>query len=176
MFEEYLSDANYFATTARETNREANVARRYYRASIMCGWSAMEAFANYVALTFQEGQVLEPYELAFLNDRRFGLRRGQFTILEKTEHHPLAEKIRLLMSRFVPDFDFDRNASWCQMLQFKEVRDQLVHSRQEEDETELEEYDKEISRGLSAIIDVMNVLCEGIFKRPLRKKLTDLKV
>lgn len=176
MFEEYLSDSNYFATTARETDKGANVARCYYRASIMCAWSAMEAFVNYVALMFQEGEALQPYELALLNDRRFGLQRGEFAILEKTEYHPLADKLRLLMTRFVPDFDFEHSPSWSWMLQFKEVRDQLVHPRQEEDETELEDYDREISRGLSAIIDVMNVLCEGIFKRPLRKKLIDLKL
>ena len=44
------------------------------------------------------------------------------------------------------------------------------------DEIDIEEYKRKIKIGLSSAIEIMNRLCKGIFKRPLRKKILDLSI
>ncbi len=56
----------------------------------------------------------------------------------------------------------------------KKFRDRLVHPRDSEDKIHIKEYEKIIKRGLSSIINIMNTISKGIFRKPLRKQLLDL--
>ena len=49
-----------------------------------------------------------------------------------------------------------------------------MHPRQAEDQTEITEYQTKVQAGLSSIIELMNCVSKGIFKKPLRKQLLDL--
>lgn len=151
-------------------------AKRYYRVSIFCAMSAIEAFVNYVGDAFAESASLEPYEIAFLTDRQFAIVKGKFEVLEKIEYHRLEDKLKFLFYKFVPKSQFEKTPSWSNLIKFKKFRDSLTHPRQDEDETELKEYETVTARGISSVIEIINHLCKGIFKKPLRKKLLDLKV
>jgi len=151
------------------------VARRHYRVSVFCAISSVEAFANYVGDAFAQSDSLEPYEIAFLTDRQFVPSHGKFTIADKMEYHRLEDKLRYLVQRFVHAFDFEKMSCWSRLIEFKKFRDALTHPRQDEDETSLEEYKRITRTGLSSVIEMIDHLCRGIFKRPLRKKLLDLK-
>ena len=151
-------------------------AKRYYRVSVFCAISAIEAFVNYVGDAFAQSASLQPCEIAFLTDRQFVPARGKFEVLETMEYHRLEDKLKFLIYKFVPGFDFEKMPCWSRLIEFKKFRDGLTHPRQEEDETELEEYKTITARGISSVIEIMNHLCKGIFKKPLRKKLLDLKV
>jgi len=59
-------------------------------------------------------------------------------------------------------------------LEFKKFRDRLVYPRDTDDEISINDYKKNIKKGLSSIIFIMNSVSKGIFKKPLRKKLLDL--
>jgi hypothetical protein len=172
MFEEYLQDSYEFFEIAKnaESDREA---RRYFRASAFYASGAIEAFTNYIADSFAKAESLEPYEIAFLNDKIliFDPKKGQR--VEKTEYHRLDEKLKVLINRFVPDFDFTEKA-WSWLMEFKDFRDSLVHPRQNDDETTTSEYQAKMKRGLSGIIEIMNHISSGMFGKPLRKKILDL--
>ncbi|GAH06858.1 unnamed protein product [marine sediment metagenome] len=56
MFEDYLEDSNYFATKASEVTNERE-AKRYYRVSVFCAMSAVEAFTNYIGETLAQGKI-----------------------------------------------------------------------------------------------------------------------
>ena len=92
---------------------------------------------------------------------------------ERTEYHSIDDKLRLLLNKFVPDFDFS-SGIWSSFMQFKNFRDLLVHPRQADDKTEIIEYQKKVQAGLSSIIELMNCVSKGIFKKPLRRQLLDL--
>lgn len=175
MFEDYLEDSNYFAKEAFKTKRERE-AKRYYRVSVFCAMSAIEAFINYIGDTLAQGAIFQLYEIAFLTDKKLDILQGKFQIVEQMEYHKLENKLRFLIYKFVPDFDFEHNSSWPHFLEFKRFRDKITHPRQDEDQTDITKYEKVIKRGLSAIIEIMNHLCKGIFKRPLRKKILDLEL
>lgn len=175
MFEEYLEDANYFASEAKscETDKDS---RRLYRASVFCAMSAIEAFINEIGDTFSKGgTAFPPYEIAFLVDKKFAISKGagEFTVQETSEYHRLEDKIRFLINKFIPSFDF-KDPLWSRFKDFKKLRDNLVHPRDTEDSLPPSEYETKVKIGLSAIGDLMNTLCGGIFGRPLRLRLKEL--
>ena len=171
MFEEYLQDSSEFLLIAEKASNERE-ARRYYRASVFYSAGAIEAFVNYIADSFAQAKSLTAHETAFLNDRRlvFSIDSG---LNERTEYHSIDDKLRLLLDKFVPDFDFS-SSLWSNFMQFKNFRDLLVHPRQPEDKTKIGEYQTKVPTGLSSIIELMNCVSNGIFKKPLRKQLLDL--
>ena len=175
MFEEYLEDAHYFAQSGQKAGDagDEREARRDYRVAVFCLGSAMESFVNFIGDVFATGGALEPYEIAFLTDKRFGIDAGQFIILEQNEFHRLEDKLRFLINRFVRGFDFN-SASWSKLLAFKKFRDDIVHPRQDEDQRQVEEYKKMVSEGFLSTTEVMNSLSKGIFKKPLRRKILEL--
>jgi hypothetical protein len=175
MFEEYLEDSYHFALKARESSEEKDK-RRYYRASVFCTISSMEAFINHIGDAFEKGNVFEPYEIALLNDKKFANDKGEFKILKQAEFHRTEDKLRFLMRKFVPRFDFNKEVTWSQFMDFKKFRDNLMHARQDEDVIKIIEYERKIKTGLASTIKIMDYLCKGIFKKPLRKKLTDLSL
>jgi hypothetical protein len=176
MFEEYLQDSYEFLVRAREASNTAadqREARRCYRAAVFYAAGAMEAFLNYAADSFAQAESLTPHEIAFLNDKTLVFCPGSGKVVQRAEFHRVQDKLRVLLGRFVPEFEF-KAPSWSQMIEFKRFRDSLVHPRAGDDETPLAEYDARVRAGLSAIIEIMNCISEGVFKKPLRKQLLDL--
>ncbi|HHT9133586.1 MAG TPA: hypothetical protein ACFYD2_01670 [Candidatus Avalokitesvara rifleensis] len=174
MYEDYLKDSNYFALEARKKTNEQE-RKRYYRVSVFCAWSAIEAFVNYIGDTLGRGD-FERYEIAFITDKRFGVCGGKFDILDQSEYHKLEDKLKFLIYKFCPTFNFEKILCWSQLLEFKKFRDSLTHPRKDEDETDVGEYERRIKTGLSSIIAVMDHLCQGIFKEPLRRQVKDLSL
>lgn len=173
MFEEYLEDSSYFVLKALEQDNERE-AKRHYRVAVFCAMSAVEAFINYIGETLAQGEVFQPYEIAFLTDKKFDLLSGTFQMLDRVEYHKVEDKLKFLIRKFIPDFDFEHTPCWSRLLDFKKFRDSIIHPRQEQDEIDIAEYKKNLETGLSSAIEIMNSLCKGIFRRSLRKKILDL--
>jgi hypothetical protein len=174
VFEEYLQDAYEFLSIAEELTGEGNErkSRRYYRASVFYASGAIEAFINYIADSFAKAGSISQHEISFLNDKalRFSIDKG---LIERSEFHRLDEKIRLILHKFISDFDF-QSVTWVKFMEFKDFRDDLVHPRQLDDVTSPIEYRKKVRAGLKAIIEIMNSISKGMFQKPLRKQLLDL--
>lgn len=175
MFEEYLEDCFYFRSEAIKLG-DSPQSKRYYRVSVFCAISAIESFVNYVGDAFATGETLSSCEIAFLTDRIFAPEKDKFIITDRPEYHRLEEKLHYLICKFVDSFDFEKMPCWSRLIAFKKFRDSLVHSREDEDSTSSEEYERITELGLSAVIDIINHLCKGIFSKPLRKKIIDLKI
>jgi hypothetical protein len=174
MFEDYLQDSYEFLSLAEKGRKKSNEreARRYYRASVFYAAGAIESFVNYLADSFAKAETMTRHEICFLNDKvlLFSPRKG---LVEKTNYYKLDDKIRFLMSKFVPAFDFE-SLTWIRFMEFKAFRDSLVHPRQAEDVTQLGEYHEKVRTGLKAIIEIMSSISKGVFGDPLRKQLLDL--
>lgn len=174
MFEEYLQDAYQFYVIALKHHKagEAREARRYYRAAVFYAAGAIEAFVNYVADSFEKAKSLPDYEISFLNDKVkvFTVDKG---LWERVEYHRLDDKLKLLLNRFDPEFDY-QSAAWNHFMEFKVFRDSLVHPRSADDPNSLEDYEKKIVRSLRAVIEVMNSATKAMHGKPLRKQILDL--
>lgn len=175
MFEEYLQDAHYFAQVASSSTDEKE-AKRYYRVSIFCTMSAVEAFINHIADTFNQGGTNPPYENAFLTDRKFEIVGGSFQIVDKAEYHRAEEKLRFLLSKYKPDFDFFRESCWGRFKELKKFRDQITHPRHDDGDIQIDNYKKMTKIGLESSIEIMDILLRAIFHKPLRKKIRELRL
>ena len=172
MFEEYLQDSYEFFVIAERTSNDRE-ARRYYRASVFYATGAIEAFVNYLADSFAKAERLTPNEISFLNDKVLIFSSDKGKLVEKGKFYKLDDKLKFLLRKFVRDFNFS-NTIWSKVMEFKDFRDSLVHPRKADDDIDVKEYKKKVRAGISSIIEIMNLLCQGIFMKPLRKQLLDL--
>ena len=175
MFEDYLDDAYNLALAARAAGGE-RVARRYYRAAVFYTVSSIEAFLNFVGETLERGGKVASYEIAFLNDRKFGIIGDSFEVLDQMEFHRLEEKLRFLIKKHAKGYDLGAEPSWVRFIEFKRFRDTLVHPRKNEDEIAVRDYDEILRQGFNSTIEIMDVLCKGIFNKGLRKKVAEMKL
>jgi len=172
MFEDYLIDSYSFYLEGNSCI-ESRKAKRYFRASIFYAASSIEAFANYLADTFNQGNSLTQFEIAFLLDKKIIFDNEKIEVKQRIEYHRIDDKLKILIKKFVKEFDFT-SKDWSHFMEFKKFRDRLVHPHDSEDEIQIKEYKNIIKRGLSSIINIMNTISNGIFRKPLRKQLLDL--
>ena len=178
MFEDYLQDAYSFYSLAGEQvglNKERQ-ARMFFRASVFCAASSLEAFVNFVGETFKQGGNLDKNEIAFLNDRVLEVSVTKAIIEDKFKMSPIEGKIKFIIKKFAVPLDIITSGQWRGFLEFKEFRNELIHSKSISDEKSLNEYLTKIQTGLNANIDIMNAISMKIFNKPLRRSLVDLKI
>jgi len=173
MFEDYLEDARYFIDVAGSSPGDSEK-RRGYRAAVFAGVAAIEAFVNYVGETLGQGGHFPPHEIAFLTDKAFGPEKGQFKMLDRRDFHSLEDKVRFLIHKFSPEFEFSSNPLWPQFVQFKQFRDSITHPHQADDPNFPDDYRDKAGRGLSTVVQLIALLCRAVFDRPLRPQLMDL--
>ena len=174
MFEDYLQDSYEFLSAAEQFANDGAVreSKRYFRAAIFYASGAMEAFVNYLADSFAQAKSLPEHEVLFLTDKALVYAKNK-GFVEKTEFHSVESKLRFLIGKFVPAFNF-MNLSWNKFMEFKDLRDSLVHPRDLDDERTTAEYSSKVRAGLKAIIELMNEIMRGMSGRPLRKQILDL--
>ena len=174
MYDIYIEDAYYLALKGKEAADDREK-KRYFRASIFYSISAVEAFVNYVGDTLSKSKEFPPYEIAFLTDRRFDITNGQFEILDIPRYQRLEDKLRFLLNKFVPTYDFN-SSHWREFVEFKRFRDSLVHPRDSDDAISADEYGHRIEAGISSTLNLIDCLCKGIFGKGLRQGLRELSL
>jgi hypothetical protein len=173
MYEEYLEDASYLFNVAGD--KEGREAKKYYRAAVFYAFSALEAFVNYIGDTLEQGGT-EPYEVAFMTDKKFGIDKDRFKILDKSEFHRIEDKLRYLIHKFCRNSDVINSPCWSGFKDFKRLRDSIVHPKNSEDGRTCEEYKRDVKVGINSVIEIIDEICKGFFKRQLRVKILELKV
>lgn len=173
MFEDYIEDAYSLAISAKGEADE-RVAKRYYRAAIFYAVSSIEAFLNFVGETLEKGGKVPTYEIAFLKDKKFGITGDSFEMLRQMEFHKIEAKLRFLIKKHAKEYDLGSEPSWRNFIVFKRFRDELVHPRKMEDEISIKEYDEILRVGLNSTIEIMDILCRGLFNKGLRKKVVEM--
>lgn len=177
MFQDYIQDSFSFYELAEKNSAVSDrLARMYYRASVFCAASSLEAFVNFIGDTFSKGNTIDKNEIAFLNDMALEISPTKAILETKTKYYSVDSKIKFILKRFAVPLDTSTSSQWRHFVEFKTLRDSLVHPRNMTDELELNDYKNKIKRGLNANIDIMNEISKKVFSKPLRKKLTDLKL
>ncbi len=178
MFEDYIQDAYSFYELAEGESRSGNErkAKMFYRASVFCAASSLEAFTNFIGETFKQGNNIDKNEIAFLNDKILEISTSKAIIEEKTKFNSIDGKIKFILKRFNVPLDTATARQWKDFLEFKALRDSLVHPKSLSDEKPIADYKQSIKKGLNANIDIMSSISTKLFNKPLRKSLTDLKI
>lgn len=148
----------------------------FFRASIFCAASSIEAFINFIGDTFKQGNTLDKNELAFLNDKILEVSTSKAIIEEKVKFNPVDGKLKFIINRFGVPLDISSSNEWSNFQEFKALRDSLVHSKVLSDEKTITEYKISIKKGLNSNIDIMSIISTKLFGKTLRQNLLDLKI
>jgi hypothetical protein len=177
MFEDYIQDSFTFFELGEQSGPLNNrVAKMYYRASVFCAANSLEAFINFIGDTLNKGNTIDKNEIAFLNDTAIEISPSKGIIEYRTKFYSIDSKVKFILKRFKVPLDTATAIQWQHFLEFKTLRDSLVHPRSLIDELKLDDYKSKIKTGLNANIDIMNAISKVIFLKPLRKNLTDLRL
>ena len=171
MFEQYLKDAFYFFSEAENKANKAS----YYRASIFHLASAVEAYVNYIAYSFDQGNFLETKtEINFLNDRLEYVDAKTGTTEIQKKYNSVDDKLKYLVNRFTKgNAKLVEEACWSGYKNFKKFRDELVHPKEGTPEITDEDYKSKTEKGLRDTIILIDKISKSIFDRGLRPGILD---
>jgi hypothetical protein len=177
MFEDYIQDSfSFFKLAEKVSFSDERKAKMYYRASIFCAVSSLEAFVNFIGDTFNKGNTIDRNEIAFLNDKVLEISPSKGTVESRTRFYSIDNKVKFILKRFRVPLETAATSLWKNFLEFKKLRDSLVHPRNITDELDINEYRNKIQTGLNANIDIMNLISKRLFSKQLRQSLLDLKL
>lgn len=173
MFEEYLQDASALFDLGK-TSDDERISRRYYRATVFYSYSALEAFINQISETLYDSKNITKEQYYFLIDKKQEFSATTFKLIIKDEYHRVDEKIKLIIKKYSPKFNF-ANTDWTHLIELKKIRDSLMHPKNSEDQLELNEYVRIINNGLNGVIATINNMNQFVYRRPLRLQILDLR-
>jgi len=95
-------------------------------------------------------------------------------VVTQIRYYGIDDKLKFLIHKFAPKYVIGKSKAWTCFIEFKALRDSLVHPRQIEDEIDIDAYREKLRKGMFGTITLMNDISKGVFKRPFRKKILDL--
>jgi hypothetical protein len=130
----------------------------YLHAALMLGFCALEAHTNAISDEFSTSEDLSIADQSILMEKDIRLDHGEFK-LGPLKIYRLEDRILFLHLRFSGK-PLDRNAtSWGELSSAIGLRNQLTHPREIPTITHAD-----VSRALTAIIDVIDALFQAIYK------------
>ena len=155
-----LEQGKRFLEKAKSANDEES-ASAFCHASLLLGFSALEAHINSVAdeLLLREG--LELHELSILKERETALEDGKFTLTNRLKIYRLEDRLLFIFARFSSDPSPIKSSWWGDLKNGIDIRNRLVHPKQHLKLTHVE-----TSKALFAIIECLNALFKAVFKKP----------
>lgn len=171
-FRDYLRYASKCLELAEDAVQKQENAEWLIIPAIILAWSAMESFVNNRCddLNSLPVDVFELHERAFLLEKRLrfidsGSDIGRFE-LEGREYQALENKMFFLLSKmgYQDTTNLKGGELWQRFQEFKDVRDSLVHPRQDK-EIKLEM--KDVSGFIETAKELIQVISERIWKKRL---------
>ena len=166
-FASYFEDAKAFLDFAESRQKAGNnrSAEAFCRAALLVGFASFEAFLHSVALDFLDSDhpALSVHDRAFLSEKEVVLdKEGSFAVSERAKFARLEERI-LFLYRRLSGKKFDRSKSFWSMFQSGiKLRNEVVHPKEYQSLAP-----KTVAHTLTAILDTMNYVSLGIYKRKL---------
>jgi hypothetical protein len=166
-FVAYIEDAKAFLDLAESRQKEGNTrgAEAFCRATLLVGFASFEAFLHSVSRDFIDSghPDLTVQDKAFLSEKEVVVDvDGGYALSERNKFARLEERILFLYRRFSGE-KFDRTKAFWSVLQLGiKLRNDVVHPRECQQLSP-----KTVAQTLSAILDTMNYISLGIYKRKL---------
>ena len=141
-FRDFLDHAEKFLEEAQSSPQSLaeTAVTRYYCASLVFSWIALEAFVNDMMGDFAAlpEDLFSLHERAFLEERAVefvveGSDLGQFSLSGRMQFHRIDEKIMFLIAKFGKGTTIDKGSTWWQKFEgSKDKRNKIVHPRKDE--------------------------------------------
>lgn len=141
-FRDFLDHAQKFLDEAESLSEglAETALMRYYCASLVFSWIALDAFVNDMMGDFAALPVglFSLHERAFLEEKAVefvvkGPDLGQFSLSGRREFHRVDQKIMFLIAKFGKGTTIDKGSTWWQKFEAsKDKRNKIVHPRKDE--------------------------------------------
>jgi hypothetical protein len=155
-------EAKRFLEKAEEDG-PSDGATAFVHAALMLGFASFEAHVNAMADDFLTTSSLNPHERGLLGEHIVELVDGEFQVKEVLKVQRLEDRVLFLCRRFSKS-PIDRSSSyWGEFMAAARLRNRLTHPKPGALVIELEE----VRRALTAIIELLNVMCLSLYRKKL---------
>lgn len=155
-----LEEAKRFLEKAVcEADAEGKAA--YLHAALSLVFSALEAHVNSIADDFLVRDDLSLLDRSILSERDVQLDNGQHVLTDRLRMYRLEDRIEFLYRRFCGALLDKNSAVWSRFKSGLNLRNRLTHPKEAAEITE------QLTRqALTAVVDLLDLLYRGIYKRP----------
>lgn len=159
---ELLEEAKRFFEKAVES-KDPEAKRAFIHASLLVGFASFEAHVNAIADDFLATSDLDPHERGLLAEHVVELADGEFKEKQSLKIQRLEDRVLFLGRRFSRT-PIDRSASyWGEFAEATKLRNNLTHPKA----TPITIGEAAAKRSLTAIIELLNYLYLGIYRKKL---------
>ncbi len=146
------------ATKSNQTAQDA-----YVHAALLLGFSSLEAHLNAVAEELAMRPNLDVLGKSILTERKFALEKGQYEITPRLKMYRLEDRLSYIFANFSRSGSQSPNTSqwWAKLKTGIDLRNQLVHPK-----ASVQVDTAAVATALTAILDCLNALYQGVFARP----------
>jgi hypothetical protein len=157
-----LEEAKYFLEKAVQTvNGEAKMA--YLHSALLLAFAAFEAHVNAIADDFLARGDLQPHERGLLAEHAVELIDGEFRERNSLRIQRIEDRVLFLCRRFSKK-PIDRQASyWSGFVEAARLRNSLTHPKSDPPSVG----ENAVSRALTSVIELLNVMYLSIYKKKL---------
>lgn len=166
-FVDYFEDAKSFFELAKNLTKKNDTrgTETFARASLLLGFASFEAFLTSVTSDFiaAKNSMLSIHDKALLMEMEVSLDAdGTFQISNRQKFMKLEERI-LFLHYLLAGKKIDRNKPfWSRLIAGIKLRNEVVHPK-----THKTVDIKTLESTLDAILDTMNLITKGAYKKPL---------
>lgn len=153
-----LEEAKRFLEKAGEEN-ESQGQLAYLHASLVLGFSALEAHVNSIADDFLVREDQPLLHRSILSERDFKLEKGRFELTNQLKMYRLEDRIQFLYRTYSGE-PLDRNSAWWAELKAGiDLRNKLVHPKDPPQVSVAA-----VEKALQSVVDALNALYEGVYR------------
>lgn len=137
--------------------------KAYLHSALLLAFASFEAHVNAIADDFLARGDLQPHERGLLAEHAVELIDGEFRVRNSLKIHRLEDRVLFLCRRFSKR-PIDRQAPyWSEFVEALRLRNSLTHPKSDPPSVG----EKAVSRAVSSVIELLNVIYLSIYKKKL---------
>ncbi|OIQ24227.1 MAG: hypothetical protein BM562_18415 [Alphaproteobacteria bacterium MedPE-SWcel] len=156
---ELMESAKGFAEKGK-SEKDPKLKQAYLRASLMHGFSFLEAHLNELADHFRSGKTLPVHERGILLEREVRLDKGGFKLTATPKFSKIIDRIEVILKNFCSDVAAAKGDWFTELGTALHSRNKLVHPKEKHELSH-----KEVLKSLKAFIDCIDALFVAVFKK-----------
>ena len=158
-----LEEAKRFLEKASLAGTGCSDSGAYARASLLLGFSALEAHLNAVAEELALRPSLGVLDRSILMECDFSLDDGRFEVKQRLKMYRLEDRLLYIVANFSPSGSQSPTTSawWPKLKAATDLRNQLVHPK-----AGVQIHPAAVASALTAILECLDTVYQAVFSRP----------
>jgi hypothetical protein len=157
-----LEQAKRFLEKAHDPGCDADGRQAFLTSSLLLAVASLEAHLNAVADELLIRPQLSVLDQSILAEKDFGLKNGSFGLTNHLKMYRIEDRLKFIFARFTRAPDPTSEPWWSGLAGGLDLRNKIVHAK---DALVLSE--PQIRRCLLAVVDCVNALYKGVYRKGL---------